>query len=231
MIDSLSEGLLAGHFKDVKQRILQILGMQKEGVLLTQHVKIIPIANPIIQSRVLNKITTALSQQKRLNINFWNRHLNEFSQRQISPLQLVRYRDHWLVDAYCHEKNALRSFSLEAILAIKSSDLEKQKIDQSILDHYFQSSYGIFSGQADKVAVLEFTAYQARWIKDQVWHPDQQAKWLESGRYQLQLPYSEDAELIQDILKYAAEVEVISPLALRQKVREKLEQACSQYSK
>lgn len=50
------------------------------------------------------------------------------------------------------------------------------------------------------------------------WHPEQVSQYLPCGSYQLDVPYSEDWELIQDILKQGPDVEVIAPPALRDKV-------------
>ena len=43
-------------------------------------------------------------------------------------------------------------------------------------------------------------------------HPD--------GSYTLEVPYGEDWELIQDILRQGADVEVLAPAALKKKVKE-----------
>ncbi|MDX1348091.1 MAG: transcriptional regulator [Thiomicrorhabdus chilensis] len=229
MTDELSAGLLEGHFKEFKQRILQIIGTQEQSQNLMQSVKILPIASPVIDSEQLNKITEAVACQHRLKIEFWNRHTNQVTQREISPYQLVRYRDRWFVDAWCHQKEALRSFSLEAILSIQTLKKQSQPANSEALQNFYQSSYGIFTGQANKVAVLRFSEYQSRWIKDQLWHPGQTSQQLPDGRYQLHLPYREDIELIQDILKYGPEVEVVSPPELRQKVAQRLHQTLAQY--
>jgi predicted DNA-binding transcriptional regulator YafY len=45
---------------------------------------------------------------------------------------------------------------------------------------------------------------------------------VEGGGYVLSLPYSNDRELIMDILKFGADVEVLEPAALRKRVREEL---------
>lgn len=230
MIDALAEGLLAEHFAQVKPLILNMLGAKEKSQNFMDNIKIIPIAQPSIDSQLLNKITTAIAQQKKLEIEFWNRRTDHIKLREISPYQLVRYRDRWIVDAHCHQQNALRSFSLEAILQAKILPQKARLANFEALNTYFQSSYGIFSGQADKVAIIRFSAYQARWIKDQQWHPKQITEWLEDGRYQLALPYKEDLELIQDILKYGAEVEVISPPQLRQKVHETLQKTLALYA-
>ncbi|MGB5442702.1 MAG: WYL domain-containing protein, partial [Gammaproteobacteria bacterium] len=45
----------------------------------------------------------------------------------------------------------------------------------------------------------------------------------------LEFPYSNDGELIMDILKYGADVEVLGPAALRRKVKARLEAAAKHY--
>jgi len=46
----------------------------------------------------------------------------------------------------------------------------------------------------------------------------------------LTIPYKHDTELIQDILKYGPEVEVLAPPQLRQKVKQRLEETLKHYS-
>jgi|GEM_PF-2161368 len=50
------------------------------------------------------------------------------------------------------------------------------------------------------------------------WHPEQVSTLLPDCSYQLDVPYGEDWELIQDILKQGADVKVIGPAGLREKV-------------
>ena len=61
------------------------------------------------------------------------------------------------------------------------------------------------------------------------WHPDQQGAYLEDGRYQLRVPYSNDPELIMDILKYGPDCEVVGPTELRERVTDFLRKAVAQY--
>jgi proteasome accessory factor C len=99
------------------------------------------------------------------------------------------------------------------------------------LDNHYASAYGIFGGKADKVAVLRFSAERARWVADEKWHPEQQGKNLQDGRYELRIPYRDARELVMDIMRHGAHVEVIEPAALRDEVRQQLETAARQYSK
>jgi len=102
-------------------------------------------------------------------------------------------------------------------------------VPDSELDAYFASSYGIFSGRANKTAVLHFSAERARWVADERWHPRQSGQFLTDGRYELRIPHRNPRELIMDIMKHGAEVEVVAPAALRVVVMESLKTALEQY--
>ncbi|HEB62973.1 MAG TPA: WYL domain-containing protein, partial [Gammaproteobacteria bacterium] len=49
------------------------------------------------------------------------------------------------------------------------------------------------------------------------------------GKYELQIPYSDERELLMEILKYGPDVEVIAPEELRNKVSQYLQQAIQHY--
>ena len=86
------------------------------------------------------------------------------------------------------------------------------------LDEELASSYGIFAGEVKHRAKLRFTADRAKWVASETWHVDQRNAFDEQGRYTLEFPYSDDRELVLDILRHGASVEVLSPKALRDKV-------------
>ena len=52
---------------------------------------------------------------------------------------------------------------------------------------------------------------------------------LEDGSYELHIPYADPRELVMDILKYGAEVKVISPKPLREAVMQHLKSALARY--
>ena len=68
-------------------------------------------------------------------------------------------------------------------------------------------------------AKLRFTPAAARWVATEQWHPQQKASTDDEGRYLLELPYANPTELVMDILRHGAEVEVLAPAELRQAVR------------
>jgi len=147
----------------------------------------------------------------------------------ISPQRLVHYRDNWYLDAWCHLRDDLRCFALESIREVDLLDRAARQVSESVLDEELASSYGIFTGKADKVAILRFSPERSRWVAGEVWHPKQKATLEAGGHYLLEIPYRDHRELMMDILKHGSEVEVLSPIELRDVVASALAEAAGKY--
>ena len=88
------------------------------------------------------------------------------------------------------------------------------------LDAVLASGYGIFSGKKVQWATLRFTPERARYVAMEEWHPKQRVRWEKDGSYVLEVPYSSEAELVMDILRFGPNIEVVAPLPLRRSVAE-----------
>jgi predicted DNA-binding transcriptional regulator YafY len=62
-------------------------------------------------------IASATLARKRLRIDHYNRQNGQTVSREVSPQRVVHYRDNWYLDAWCHLRNDLRSFAIDAIQA------------------------------------------------------------------------------------------------------------------
>mgnify|MGYP002776314183 CR=1 FL=1 len=175
-------------------------------------------------------VATATLGRLRLNLTHHNRETNQTIERTVSPQQLVHYRDNWYLDAWCHLRNGFRSFAVDAMTAARVlPDEPAHEMDADTLRRATQASYGIFSGEPVGLAVLRFSAERARWVSGEQWHPEQVSQWLPDGSYRLTLPYSDDRELLGDILRHGSHCVVESPPSLRDKTLEALQAACAAY--
>jgi predicted DNA-binding transcriptional regulator YafY len=120
-------------------------------------------------------------------------------------------------------------FSVDRIHSSQILDKVAKQTSNKQLQDFINASYGIFTGKVQHIAVLEFTKQRASWVSDEQWHTEQQEKWLDNGRYQLSIPFSDSRELIMDILKHGAEVTVIKPTFLQVLVREEIEKMQKNY--
>jgi proteasome accessory factor C len=115
----------------------------------------------------------------------------------------------------------------------KAVQLDERATDipEAELEAHFASSYGIFGGKADKVAVLLFTEERAKWVAEEEWHPKQQGRRLGNGTYELRIPYNNSRELVMDILREGSNVVVIGPKELQEEVQSQLREALLQYGR
>lgn len=176
-------------------------------------------------------VVSALVRRQRLEVRYRARGTGEDSTRLLSPQRLTHYRDRWYLDAYCHHREALRSFAVERLEVLALGAEPALDVTAGELDVALASSYGIFSGAPTATAELLFSATAARWVADEQWHPAQVSEWLPDGRWRLQLPYHHDEELLMDLLRHGAEVEVLKPATLRRAIARRLRMALGQYEK
>ncbi len=141
----------------------------------------------------------------------------------------MHYRDIWYLDAYCHLRQDLRSFAVDAIRSAVIKETPAKEVRGAELDDYLGSGYGIFAGRKVEWATLKFTPEAARWVSAQNWHPKQRSRVEKDGSYVLELPYAEDRELVMEVLKFGADVEVLQPVGLRKRVAEALNAAAKRY--
>lgn len=231
LLEQMRLDLLDEHLQSLKQEIEQHLKRKKIKADHIHRIRILPITARITNKTDFQIIASALLQRQTLQITYHARGDNQLSQRIISPQRLAHYKDNWYLDAWCHNKQALRIFALDRIQTLATDQTPCIEIEDVVLNAQLASSYGIFSGQAQHNAILIFSAQRARWVADETWHPKQQSKWLADGRYQLQIPYADERELLMDIMRQLPEVQVVSPPELKQKLEQILNQALQQHKK
>lgn len=224
-------GLLGPHIQPLMARLNGLLGSaDNTSEEIRKRVRIIGAGARRMQLHHFEKVGSALLQRKRLLITYRARGKDEITEREISPQRLVHYRENWYLDAWCHVRRGLRSFAVDAILKADLLETPTKTVSEKTLDAVLGSGYGIFSGKKVQWAKLKFNAERARWVAQEQWHPKQKSKFEPDGSYRLDIPYSDDRELIMDILRHGPTVEVLAPLALRERVREQIGQMQQRYA-
>ena len=232
LLQNLGPGLLSPHVDPLLTRLKLLLESAEIPMdSVEKRIRILRVNARAYEPEHFSPIATAVLQRKKLEISYYTRSRDETQDRLLSPQRLTHYRDNWYLDAWCHLRNGVRSFSLDAIRRVKLTAERAQDVSEQELDEILGTGYGIFSGKEVKWAELRFTPQRARWVSREAWHPEQKSSFDGEGRYILNVPYSDDRELAMDILKFGPEVEVLGPDSLRRRIIDLVGQTAGVYGR
>ncbi len=216
-------GILQDQIAPLMARLNALLGSAHDSAdAVRRKVLIASVGRRPLRMAHFQQIGKSLLQGKRLRITYAARSTDATTEREVSPLRLVHYRENWHLDAWCHLRQELRNFSVDRITAVQALDVVAKAVSQKRIAHALGPGYGIFAQGKLKWATLRFSAYRARWVANEQWHPDQKGQMEADGRYTLKVPYADHRELMMDVLRFGADCEVMAPRDLRARVAEEI---------
>jgi predicted DNA-binding transcriptional regulator YafY len=220
LIGRSDPGVLTGALAPFKSRIERLLSDHASGKALPLgRIRVIDYGSRKLDQHVFRIVAGAVLERQRLQFRYRARTTDTDSHRTVSPQRLTHYRDNWYLDAWDHDREALRSFAVDRMADAQATGDAAIDVDETELTDTLASSYGIFAGKPKAWATVRFSAHAARWVADEHWHSLQQGNWLPDGRYELKLPYSNSRELLMDVMKYGPDAEVVAPLPLREEMK------------
>jgi len=226
-----SSGLLGGHVRALQSRLTALMGAANDSTdEVKRRIKIEMIRVRHVQLDHFEAVGSALLKRKRLQIDHYSRRSNLTTNREVSPQRMIFYHGNWYLDAWCHLRNELRSFSVDTIHRVEILERKAKDVSEKGLDADLSAGYGIFAGKKVQWATLLFSSGIAPWVSSEQWHKNQKGKLLADGSYELKIPYSDDTELLMDILRYGANVKVIAPVSLVKGVTDQIAKLRSLYA-
>ena len=230
LLDRTGPGVLSSAVAPLKARIESLLAEQAGGKRWpVERVRVIASGVRTRDEVAFRLVASAVLERRQLSFDYLARSTNQPTHRTVSPQRLTHYRDNWYLDAFDHDRDALRSFSVDRISAGRVLEAKAADVPEGELDQHLASSYGIFSGAPKGTATIVFSAKAARWVADEHWHSKQEGRFLADGRFELKVPYSNAKELLMDVLRYGADAQITEPAALRAQARTMLQLALSAY--
>lgn len=175
----------------------------------------------------LDAVLTGLLEQKLLQIHYVSSRGRAENLR-VLPFTLVAFRRGLYLLARVDGSQQLRTLALERIRSaewIRGSSFELP--DDFDPEQHFASALFISPGEPQRVELV-FTATTEPFIRIRRFHHSQELERLPGGRLRmvLQVPAGpDDFEILNFVLSFGANVEVVEPESLRRRVREELEAA------
>ncbi len=169
---------------------------------------------------IFRRVLEGCLKKKVIRFSYYSPAKDEHTRREVEPYHLLNYMGTWHLVGYCHLRDDLRDFVL-----VRMSDVEILERGFHIrkgadLRRYMESAFGIFKGEDTIDVKLRFTPEKAKWIREQVWHRDQEMHLLDDGSLELTVPVVSFYEIQMKILKHGADVEVLEPPELREIIKE-----------
>lgn len=148
----------------------------------------------------------------------------------VQPYALKEFSGRWYIVALIAGKASIIKFGIDRITALTVSETIF-KPDKAIdLAAYFSRMIGIIDNGTERgIVVLSFTPFQANYIRTLPLHWSQKEILKNEQEVLFEYFLLTNYELLQKILSYGAEVKVIKPVALKQQIKEVLQQALKQY--
>ena len=116
LLANLGDGLLKPHIQPLFVRLEALLeSRDATGDEVRKRIRILHMAARSTRLVHFETVASATLKRRRMRICYRARSSDAESRREISPQRLVHYRDNWYLDAWCHLRNALRVFAVDAI--------------------------------------------------------------------------------------------------------------------
>jgi predicted DNA-binding transcriptional regulator YafY len=182
------------------------------------------------QVAVLEAILEAWGKGCKVKIAYRSPNSGTLRERILAPYALEPTASGLYVVGYDDWSEDIRTFKLERLESARM--LDEPYVIPEDFDHEAQqrSSWGIMTGAQVHEVILRFIPSARPFVQERQWHPSQQVEETEDGGCLLHVWVAEPLEMQPWIRSWGAQVEVLAPLELRERVANELIKAAELYS-
>jgi predicted DNA-binding transcriptional regulator YafY len=167
---------------------------------------------------MIDRVTRAIADRRTLQMRYLSASSGKTGRREVDPYHLWYAAGGLYLIGYCHRRRDVRMFAVERIRSLTITDHPYQLPLGFDVEAYVQDALVVMRGRQIEVALM-LDRPTAAWARDRVWHPSQRLTPLRDGRLRLALRAADTRELVGWILSFGRGAKVISPAALRERVR------------
>lgn len=177
--------------------------------------------------KVFGTIFNAIQKRRRICITYASFSSQETRERKVEPYHLYNFEGIWYLCGFCFLRQKIRDFALDRIEKVTLLP-ERFTIPADFRPkEYLASAFRMFRGETCRITI-HFDAYQAKWIRERVWHPSQKIRELENGELLFEVE-ANPHEIKSWVLGYGSHAEIIEPQSLREEVKKEIEKMSAIY--
>ncbi len=127
LIEGQTDASIKKNFGEAMYKIKSVLKIQEKDELekLESQIKVAHISQPEsddFPNNFLATIQTALISSAVLRFKYFSNYTGEFNMRDVEPIGLVFYGNHWHLLAYCRMRQAPRDFRVDRLVKLETLD-------------------------------------------------------------------------------------------------------------
>lgn len=172
----------------------------------------------------------AIRKKTTVEIRYQSFKMQEPQTLIVHPYYLKQYNNRWFLFCCNGDHTNLSNYPLDRILSVKLAHVPYREphID---FDEYFSDMIGVSrrNEQVPEDVVLRFPKDQYKYVATKPWHGSQKVVDENDSTISLLFHVVLNYELEQKILSFGQYVEVISPMPLREQIKDRLSQSLQQY--
>lgn len=173
---------------------------------------------------VYDMVRTALAERRSLVCRYdsLNPGSNGHEEFDFDPYALFFSVRAWYVVGWHHGRGAVRTLKLNRFTKVHPTQRTYTIPHDFTIDHHLGNAWRMMRGDRDYEVALRFDASFAETISDTTWHPTQEIENLPGGGVIFRCTVSGLDEIVWWVLSMGPHCEVLEPVELRDRVRDKV---------
>lgn len=180
----------------------------------------------------LGILLQAIKDRKKVQFDYQSFKKQNKSRRTVHPYLLKEHSNRWYLICWSEQRETIVVFGLDRMEDLEVVDERYEVTENFSADQFFRYSLGITAdtSQEPQKIVLHCNAVLGKYLKSQPIHASQKVIKDTDSECVIELYVIETYELIEKILSFGLQAEVLEPLSLRDKIKKQLESTLLKYN-
>lgn len=234
------QGLLKDAFQKVMEKLFvdALTGVSMYTKIINDINAFVYVAEPLPSkpekfTERINKLFQALTERKKIKIDYWRTYDGELTTRVVSPYGLLNRFNNWYLCGYCNESKGLRIFHLLHVRELEVLDQSTYTIPKDFsLQELYYNSWAMWTTdekERPEVVRLRVSSGAAERFRNLDFHPSQIVNELSSGDIEVIFRVQGANEMVPWLVSWGAAIKVLEPEWLREKVITNLQKTIEHY--
>jgi len=181
------------------------------------------------QVAVLEAVAEGWATQRKVRVEYRSPRTGSLRERVIHPYAVEPTAGGMYVIGHDEWAQDIRTFKLERLERAQVLEESFTLPEGLNLEPHLASSWGIMTGPGLTDVVLRFAPSATPHVRERRWHPSQKLEVQPDGSCVLRVRVSEPLEMQPWIRSWGAQVEVLEPSSLRERIAEEWRRAAGVY--